>query len=177
MRGQWRELLQLLLRDGLIVAAVLGLWTWQAADPPAGTTRVALAVATALATTLVGYLAHEWGHLLGALAARSRFELPRSPFESPFLFKFDRAGNSRPQFFAMTLGGFAASILTVAVLLLALPRDLLASWIALALVAVGVVATLVIEVPEFWRVWRGGPLPDGAAFVSRHAGESRHPAS
>ena len=167
MRGQWRELLQLMLRDGLIAAAVLGLWAWQVADPPQGSWRVVLAVVTALATTLIGYLSHEWGHLLGALAARARFELPKSPFESPFLFKFDRAGNSRPQFFSMALGGFAASILSVALFALLLPWGMLATYIALALIALGVAATLVIEVPEFWRVWRGGPLPEGAAFVSQ----------
>jgi len=166
MGGQWRELLQLTLRDGLIAAAALGLWFWQIADPPQGYWRVALAVVTALATTLVGYLAHEWGHLLGALAARASFQLPKSPFVSPFLFKFDRAGNSRPQFFAMALGGFAASILSVVLFVLLLPWGLLATTLALTLIALGVAATLIIEVPEFWRVWRGGPLPEGAAFVS-----------
>jgi len=83
------------------------------------------------------------------------------------LFRFDNIRNSRKQFFSMALGGFASSIVTVAFLLLVLPWSLLASQIALALTALGVLATLVIEVPEFWRVWRGGPLPTGAAFVSQ----------
>jgi len=158
MRGQWRKLLTLAARDSVLVA--LTLWLW--AGPPAG---IPMAVLAALATTLVGYLAHEWGHLAGCLVGGARFELPAHPFASPFLFKFDRS-SSRPQFFAMALGGFAASILTVAVLLWLLPWDALAGQVALALVGLGVGATLAIEVPEFLRVWRGAPLPDGAAFVS-----------
>jgi hypothetical protein len=167
MRGQWRQFLQLVLRDGLAVAAVLGLWSFLLQGVPAGGAgHVALSVLTALLTTVLGYLAHEWGHLLGALAARSRFELPATPFESFFLFRFDRERNSRSQFFAMALGGFAASIISVLLFVLLLPWGLLATTITLTLVALGVLATFVIEVPEFWGVWRGGPLPDGAAFVS-----------
>ena len=41
-----------------------------------------------------------------------------------------------------------------------------ADRVALILTALGVLATLIIEVPEFLRVARGGPIPDGAAFVS-----------
>lgn len=166
MTGQWRRFIQLLLRDGAIAIGVLGLWQVLLAQAAGGSGPVALSVLVAALTTFLGYLAHEWGHLLGALAARSAFELPATPFETFFLFRFDRARNSRGQFFAMASGGFAASILTVILLVALLPRGLLASWIALALVGLGVAATLVIEVPEFWRVWRGGPLPDGAAFVS-----------
>jgi hypothetical protein len=167
MHGQWRQLLQLLLRDGAAVVLVLGLWTWLLQSPgTGGAGYLALSVLTALLTTALGYLAHEWGHLLGAIAARAAFQLPATPFESFFLFRFDRERNSRAQFFAMALGGFAASILSVLLFVLLLPWGVLATYLALALIALGVGATLVIEVPEFWRVWRGGPLPDGAAFVS-----------
>ena len=150
----------LILRDGAILALTLAAWRLAPRD------SLALAIPTALMTVIVGYLAHEWGHLLGALASRSTFELPRTPFSSFFLFRYDRVRNTRTQFVAMALGGFAASLLTVVVLLLVLPRGTPASLISLALVGLGVLATLVIEVPEFLRVWRGGPLPDGAAFVS-----------
>jgi len=66
----------------------------------------------------------------------------------------------------MSLGGFASSILVVAFLAIALPWSLLASWIALSLIAAGVLATFIIEVPMFLGVLRGGPMPTGAAFVS-----------
>jgi hypothetical protein len=145
-------------RDAGLLSLTLWLWT----VPPAS---VAMAVSAALATVLIAYLVHEWGHLTGCLSAGARFELPAHPFASPFLFKFDRT-SSRPQFFAMAAGGFAASILTIAVLLWLLPRHVLAGQIALALSGLGVAAVFVIELPEFLRVWRGAPLPDGAAFVN-----------
>ena len=160
MRDQWRQLLQLILRDSVAVTLVIYVWQLQGAG------GLALAIITALLTTALGYLAHEWGHLLGALAVGARIELPATPFESFFLFRFDRATNTRAQFFAMALGGFAASILSVVLFVLLLPGGGLATYLTLGLVGLGVAATLVIEVPEFWRVWRGGPLPNGAAFVS-----------
>ena len=167
MHGQWLGLAALVARDGAIVVAVIAAWAWLLRGSAlAGFLYVALSVLLAAATTLLGYLAHEWGHLLGAVGARARFELPATPFESPFLFRFDRDRNTRRQFFAMALGGFAASIVSVPLFMLLLPSGVLATWITLALVAIGVAATLIIEVPEFWRVWRGGPLPHGAAFVS-----------
>jgi hypothetical protein len=163
---EWRRLLALLLRDTVIVALTVGLWALALRSNVDGVAGVTLAILTAVATAVVGYLAHEWGHLLGALASRSTFALPATPFESFFLFRFDRERNTRAQFFTMALGGFAASLLTVVLLVALLPRGPLATTLSLAIVGLGVLATLVIEVPEFWRVWRGGPLPDGAAFVS-----------
>lgn len=161
MKAQWRRLLALFLRDSAIVAVALGLWaaSVRTGAPPA------LQIVTALATVVTGYLAHEWGHLLGAWSAGAGFALPTTPFQTFFLFRFDAARSTRPQFFAMALGGFAASLLTVALFVAILPSGLLASRIALALTAFGVLATLVIEVPEFLSVWRGGPIPNGAAFV------------
>jgi hypothetical protein len=167
MRGQWGRLARLAARDAAALALVAALWAVLLGSAPEGRAAyVALSVLCAVAVTGLGYLAHEWGHLLGAIAAGAAFELPERAFESPFLFRFDRDRSSRPQFFAMALGGFAASIATVVAFLLLLPEGRLATWLALALLALGVAATLVIEVPEFWRVWRGAPLPDGAAFVS-----------
>jgi hypothetical protein len=161
MHGQWRQLLQLILRDWVALTVVF--WLWQLE----GTGGLALVILTAALTTGLGYLAHEWGHLLGAIAARARFQLPATPFESFFLFRFDRDRNTRAKFFAMALGGFAASILSVVLFVWLLPGGVAATYLTLALVALGVAATLIIEVPEFWRVWRGGPLPQGAAFISK----------
>lgn len=166
MQGQWRRLVMLILRDGAFTAGAIALWATVLASPREGAAAVLLSSLTAAATVLIAYLAHEWGHLLGAIAARSAFVLPAAPFASFFLFRFDRELNTRRQFFAMALGGFAASFLTVIALVLLLPSGSLATLITLTLVGIGVAATLIIEIPEFWRVWRGGPLPDGAAFVS-----------
>jgi hypothetical protein len=157
MRGQWRWLWALIARDAVILAITVATWRWAMAAPEAWA-PAALAAAS-------GYVLHEWGHLLGALLKRAVFELPATPFETFFLFRFNRDANTRPQFFSMALGGFVASILTVIALLLWLPAGLLATTLALTLTGLGVLATLIIEVPEFWRVARGGPIPSGAAFI------------
>lgn len=174
MRGQWQRLFWLLLRDAAAFAAILLLWH-QALQLSTPLSRAGIAVhaLTALATAFAGYLLHEWGHLLGAWGSGSRFALPR-PFETFFLFRFDNLHSTRPQFFAMALGGFASSLLTVIALVLLLPRGVLASQIALVLTALGVLATFIIEVPEFLRVARGGPIPNGAAFVHAGVTKGRH---
>jgi hypothetical protein len=172
MHGQWARFIVLLLRDLLVLALCLVAWHFYRPMAPGGLGSVAAAIGVALLTVFVGYLVHEWGHLLGAWFSGSGFELPASPFETFFLFRFDAARSSRPQFFAMALGGFASSVLMVALLAAVLPRGLLASWIALALTALGVLATFIIEVPEFMRVARGGPIPNGAAFVQHPGGDA-----
>ena len=82
-----------------------------------------------------------------------------------FLFRFDVARSDRRQFLAMSNGGFIASLLLVALLLVVLRPHYRGDAIALALSALGVLATFILEVPAAWKVWRGAPLPTGAAFV------------
>lgn len=157
--------LVLAVRDGLVLAATLALWLW-VLPMDSGAVHIALSLVAALLTVLSGFLLHEWGHLLGAVVAGSRVHLPSHPLASPFLFRFDTMHNTARQFCAMSLGGFVASLLVVLALLLWLPRGHLATTLALTLTGLGVLATIVIEFPEFWRVWRGAPLPTGAAYVS-----------
>ena len=113
---------------------------------------------------LAAFLVHEWGHLLGALASGAQVEYPRTPL-TVFLFRFDVARSDRRQFLAMSNGGFIASLLLVALLLVVLRPHYRGDAIALALSALGVLATFILEVPAAWKVWRGAPLPTGAAFV------------
>lgn len=161
MRGQWRRLIALMARDVVILSTTVAVWQWSLASPGEWLPAIIAAVLTMAA----GYLLHEWGHLLGALYKRCVFELPATPFETFFLFRFNRDQNTRPQFFSMALGGFISSIITVIALVIFLPRGELATTLALSLTAAGVLATLIIEVPEFMHVWRGGPIPAGAAFI------------
>lgn len=174
MHSQRQRLIRLLLRDALAFAAVRLLWQRSLQlTTPLSLAGIALHTITALATAFAGYLLHEWGHLTAAWASNGYFELSR-PFETLFLFRFDNLRSTRPQFFCMALGGFGASLLTVIALLVLLPRGVLASQIALALTALGVAATFVIEVPEFLRVWRGAPIPNGAAFLHPGVTKGRH---
>jgi len=167
MKGQWHRFWAFVVRDGLLVALTFGLWLLTLRlGRPAGPGLAALHVFTGLMTVLCGFFLHEWGHLLAAWAAGSAFELPARFADSPFLFRFNNVRNSRRQFCLMSLGGFAASIGFVALLLWVLPYQLLASYVALGLTAIGVLATLVTEVPGLILVWRGGPMPQGSAYVS-----------
>ena len=167
MHKQWNCFFAFVLRDSLIIALTLALWAWTLnLGKPHDLLSVAVHLATGLLTVFVGYLLHEWGHLIGAWIAGGTFVLPATVTETLFLFRFDNVRNSRAQFVSMSLGGFASSILFVAFLALVPPWGLLATWIAQALTAAGVLATFIIEVPMFIGVVRGGPMPTGTAFVS-----------
>lgn len=157
---------RLLLRDLVIIAiamAVLGgSHGLEGSGSPA---HWPLALLAGVLLALSGYLAHEWGHLLGALASRSRVELPDT-VAAVFLFKFDTGANDRRQFLWMSAGGFIASAIVVALYVGVLSFDRLADGIALGLTLLGVLATAMLELPVAWRVWRGAGLPhDGPAFV------------
>ena len=151
-------------RDLGILALTLAVWQLDAAVRGSGAEWVTATLAGVL-TAVCGYLFHEWGHLTGALISKSEIRLPERASEI-FLFNFDSDRNDARQFTTMSSGGFLASAIAIVFLLLALPRDTLAATISLALVALGVVATAVLELPPFFRVLHGGPLPRGAAFVS-----------
>ena len=149
-----------LIRDGAIVAATLALWSLL---PSPG---LALNIITGLMTVVAGYLAHEWGHLIGCWIRGSHVKMPER-VTSVFLFNFDVGRNSREQFNAMAMGGFVASFVFVVLLAALVPLHTLAGKIAMILTVIGVIATFILEVPTAWRVFRGAPLPQqGPAFVS-----------
>lgn len=151
----------LAVRDLLLLAATLLMWRADAVlRVDGGAVAVVVALLTGALTTAVAYLAHEWGHLVGARLAGSTVYLPESA-DALFLFRFDSEHNRREQFLSMSLGGFAASAVVLALLLAVLPLGTLAGVVALVLSALGVVATAVLEIPAFWRVLRGAPLPRG----------------
>src|SRR5579863_5011639 len=123
MQGQWNRFWAFVLRDGLLVALTAALWSLVLhAGNAMGVWPAALQVLTGLMTVLIAFFAHEWGHLFGAWLAGGVFELPASVVETPFLFRFDTSRGSRRQFCSMSLGGFASSIIAVALLVLFLPR-------------------------------------------------------
>lgn len=154
----------MLARDALLLALCLALWRADAAlraEP--GWLPASVAVAAGALAAVCSYLAHEWGHLLAARASGSAVHFP-ARVTSIFLFFFDVARNGRRQFLAMSLGGFAASAVVVPLLVAGLPDGALSSHVALALVAAGVLATIATELPPFFRVLRGAPLPRGFVY-------------
>ena len=154
-------------RDAALVLMTLALWRLDARTRTHGVGLVPLGVAGAagVMTAVCGYLAHEWGHFAGARLSRSIVHLP-TQVAAVFLFNFDSERNSRAQFVAMSCGGLLTSTLVFAWLLRILPAHANSSRVALALVGLGLAATMVLEVPIAWRVARGAPLPRGSVYKS-----------
>lgn len=151
--------LALPVRDALLFAVMLAGWRAASRAPD----LLALQVAVGLWTALVGFLAHEWGHWLGALSSGARMRYP-ARWWAPFLFHFDVTHNSPRQFVAMSAGGYAANLLAVALIVVLSPWSLWAGKVAVVTASVGLVAALFAEVPTTWRVLRGDPLPDGFVY-------------
>lgn len=146
----------------LIICAVL--WWLDAHARSASSALVwTSAIATALATGLCGFLAHEWGHYTGARLTQSRVEFPPRVL-APLLFHFQSAHNTRRQFIAMSLGGYVATTIAIVAIAFALPQTTLAGRLSLGLAGLGALATAVLELPTFFRVLAGAPLPSGFAY-------------
>jgi hypothetical protein len=162
-------------RDLAFLVLTVAVWHVDAAARGGGWEWLSATLAGILAA-ICGYLFHEWGHLTAAILARSEVRLPDRASEI-FLFNFDVDRNDARQFTTMSLGGFLASALAIVFFLRALPPGTLATKITLTLAALGLLATAVLELPPFFRVLRGGPLPRGVAFVgddSRGGTRPRH---
>jgi len=153
--------LRFLVRDVAIGATTGAAWALDAhakGSGLGGAKRAAIAIGAGLLTASVGFLMHEWGHLAGAIAAGGVVEEPAS-LGSPFLFFFNVEASDRRAFLAMSYGGYAGTAIATFAILRLVPRDTPAGRIALAATALGVAATLALEVPTTIRVARGGPLP------------------
>ena len=160
---------RLLLRDSTIVASTGCLWWFEAHGAVGGTGGVVLGVLAGLSTGVVGFLAHEWGHAIAArLGGATIYFADR--VTSPFLFFFDTNRSTPRQFIAMSIGGYIASALALVVAIALLPRDQLSGQVGLFVVGLGVVATLVAELPTTIRVARGGSMPRGYVYRSEDTG-------
>ena len=140
-------LAKLLARDLAIVALTALVWHL-AADASAvpGLRGDFAGVVAGLTIGVCGYLLHEWGHLLGALAAGSTVHPARS-LASNFLFSFDSRASTRRQFLALSLGGWVATALALWFVYAQLPSDLFASRVARGVVVANVLLVVLIEVP------------------------------
>lgn len=152
------------VRDLLVAGATAGLWALDASLRGRGDgLALAVGVVTGLATALVGFLAHEWGHLAASLASGSVVHFPPG-VARPLLFHFDSAANGRRQFFWMSVGGYLATVLAVGAIVALCPLDALSGRVAAGLGAAGMVVTFALEVPITLRVARGAALPTGVAY-------------
>lgn len=159
-RVPWR----FVLRDAAVVAVTATAWQLDGRLRAQGDgVALAVAVSAGLLTALVGFLAHEWGHLAGSLATGSVVHFPRG-LAHVFLFHFDARANSRRQFLWMSAGGYLATLVAVGGILALCPLDAWSGRVAVALAGAGMVVTFALEVPITLHVARGGPPPDGAVY-------------
>lgn len=160
------------LRD-LAVGALTGV-AWYADRRNVGGRVVG--VAAGVLTALMGFAAHEWGHLGGAVAAGGVVEAPQS-LSSVFLFHFDTEKSDRRAFVAMSVGGYAGTVLASVLILKLVPRDRVSGRVALAAAALGALATFALEMPTTWRVARGAPMPTGGVFAGEGTPSGSRPAA
>jgi hypothetical protein len=158
--------LPFLSRDLVLGAVALGLIALDASTPQGTPAAIAIGLAAGTLAAVCAFLLHEWGHLIGTLASGGVAH-PQRSLAAVFLFHFDVGKSSRKQFLAMSYGGYLATL--VAVLLLAAWIDLgrVSGVIGLVLSALGIGATLVLEIPTTVRVARGGALPEGGVYEGR----------
>jgi len=151
-------------RDLGLLVATLALWAAEARlRGDGGALAAATGVAAGALAGLCAYLAHEWGHLVGAKLGGAVVHRPRR-VATVFLFNFDSDANGPREFAWMSSGGFAASAAGLALLLVVLPFDARAGRVALVVAVLGVLATAVLELPPFFRVLRSGPIPRGLGY-------------
>lgn len=164
---------KLLARDLTLLGITLLVWMLsRRLDAELSSMATPVAILAGLMAPVIGFFIHEWGHLIGAWVSHSVVH-PAQKLREVFLFRYDLDQNSREQFLSMGYGGFIASLLFVAALVPLLSLDRLADRIALTVTALGVLATFIIEVPQALRVYRGGPFPNGVAFVGTGNGAGK----
>jgi len=145
------------VRDTLLLLFALALWILAPMLP-------VLAVPAAIASGLVAFELHEWGHWLGATKVRAAITPARSLL-SPFLFNFDSKANSRRQFLAMSWPGFLATAVFLVIFQWGLPDThpaaTLTRQIGWGLAAV----TIIIEIPLALWTLAGGRIPPVPVFL------------
>lgn len=138
---------RLLARDLSIVALTALIWKLGAAASAHPGMRGDVAGVLAGGTIgICAYLAHEWGHLLGAVLAGSTVR-PGKAVTSGFLFSFDSRRNTRRQFLTMSFAGWLATAVVLWMVYALLPADLFASRVARGVVAANVLLVIAVEVP------------------------------
>jgi hypothetical protein len=151
--------LRFAMRDVTILAVALGLW-WLLAERSSGVGVVAdfAGVAAGLLLGICAYLLHEWGHLLGALATRSRLKAAGS-LRAAFIFSFDSKQNSLAQFLVMSFSGFAATAAVVWAYYVFLPDGLLATRVARGVVLLLAFGGIIAEFPLVLFALRTRAIP------------------
>ena len=158
-REEWsRSLLAWALRDAVLLVAMFGVWSALASWQPSSASWPAAALVAAASfgfAYVACYIAHEWGHDLGARAmGASPSRGPATGFVMPL---FDPRAHSRAQFYGLAYGGQLGYVAMAALLVAALEPDLAHRAAALGAVAF-VVQSLYVDQGVLHRVWRGDDI-------------------
>jgi hypothetical protein len=150
---------KLFARDlGILAAAALLFLLGAGFSQGTGPVADATGVLTGAALGICPFLLHEWGHFLGARAARSEMQ-PAASLTAVFAFSFDSQRNSLRHFLAMTFGGWLGTALAVFVAYAWLPDELLATRVARGMVLLSVLLVVVTEIPLLAKAVFSGKLP------------------
>ncbi len=135
------------LRDLTLLLVTLSTWALLARiGNTGGWLGDAVGVALGGMAGACAWFAHEWGHLFAALAMRARVRPPKS-LVHPYLFGFRNSENTKAQFIAMSLGGFAATAMMFWLAAFVLPQDWLAVRVMRSLILLEIAVTVALEVP------------------------------
>ncbi len=155
--------LKFALRDATIIGLAIGFW-WLAADRSAGVGVLAdlTGVIGGVLLGAVGFVLHEWGHVLAGLAAGGGFFINEN-LRSPSMFSIDGNNTTIRQFTISSLGGFVVTAVMIVVFFGYLPDAWMATHVARGIAAALASLTLLLEVPLLlFTLWQGA-IPAAAA--------------
>lgn len=154
------------VRDAGVLAATVGLAMLDArVRPGGGIDAIALGLVTGFFCVVSGFLAHEWGHLVGCFLSGAEVHAPKR-LVTVFLFHYGVARSTPKQFLWMSYGGYLASMVGMAVILAWADLTTVSGITAVVLAGLGIAVTFALEIPTTIRVARGGPLPGhGGVYV------------
>ena len=164
-----KPFLRFAIRDGILIALTLAFTILDRMELPHG--GILIAMVAGVFVPVVGFLLHEWGHLLGTWMSGAIGHAPSS-LMAFFLFHFDVSKSTRAQFLAMSFGGYLATFFVVLGLIAWVDLNRLSGMIALVLSVLGIGVTVALELPTTWRVWRGDALPTGGVYVGEPGGKT-----
>jgi hypothetical protein len=153
-------------RDALLLAAFVAVWqglrAWHAASA-SWASAIALGASSFVFAYAACYVAHEWGHELGARALGSK--APRGSIRGVAMPLFDPRTHTRAQFFALAFGGQLGYVAMAALLVALLQPELGARVAALGGVAF-VVQSLYVDSAALIPALRGVAPVDALKYVT-----------
>jgi hypothetical protein len=155
-----------IVRDALLLAAFVSIWqglrAWHAASA-SWPSAIALGASSFVFAYAACYVAHEWGHELGARALGSR--APRGSIRGIAIPLFDPRTHTRAQFFGLAFGGQLGYVAMAALLVALLQPELGARVAALGGVAF-VVQSLYVDSAALIPALRGLAPADALKSVT-----------